>query len=171
MQRFQGYRSDLPRGELPINRIHISRCSLRRITRSAECIDVGHQSWWVDRERIQKSLFTSHPKSTAVTLKTFSTPIIESSFIATEIKRMIAYSGGVLGYDDFAILRKLDCLHLEQGWSTVRYNALSRTIESTLQKDSIPNKIVGGHKFFERLEVKDLLAYLQLAENPGFNVS
>jgi DNA helicase-2/ATP-dependent DNA helicase PcrA len=54
---------------------------------------------------------------------------------------------------------------------SVRYNALSRTIESTLQKDSIPNKIVGGHKFFERLEVKDLLAYLQLAENPGFNVS
>lgn len=53
----------------------------------------------------------------------------------------------------------------------MRYNALSRTIESTLQKDSIPNKIVGGHKFFERLEVKDLLAYLQLAENPGFNVS
>jgi DNA helicase-2/ATP-dependent DNA helicase PcrA len=52
----------------------------------------------------------------------------------------------------------------------VRYNALSRTIESALQKDSIPNKIVGGHKFFERLEVKDLLAYLQLTENPGFNV-
>jgi DNA helicase-2/ATP-dependent DNA helicase PcrA len=59
-------------------------------------------------------------------------------------------------------LDKLTCL--------VRYNALSRTIESALQKDSIPNKIVGGHKFFERLEVKDLLAYLQLTENPGFNV-
>jgi len=86
---------------------------------------------------------------------------------------MIAYSGGVLGYDDFAILRKpaypfKDCHEAD---SPVRYNALSRTIESTLQKDSIPNKIVGGHKFFERLEVKDLLAYLQLAENPGFNVS
>ena len=53
----------------------------------------------------------------------------------------------------------------------VRYNALSRVLESALQKDSIPNRIVGGHKFFERLEVKDLLAYLQLAENPGFTVS
>ena len=60
-----------------------------------------------DRERIQKNLFTSHPQSTAVTLKPFSTPIIESSFIATEIKRLIAYSGGTLGYDDFAILCKL----------------------------------------------------------------
>ena len=52
----------------------------------------------------------------------------------------------------------------------VRYNALSRNIESALQKDSIPNRIVGGHKFFERMEIKDLLAYLQLAENSGFTV-
>lgn len=54
---------------------------------------------------------------------------------------------------------------------TVRYNALSRAIESALQKDSVPNRIVGGHKFFERMEIKDLLAYLQLAENPNFTVS
>lgn len=44
-------------------------------------------------------------------------------------------------------------------------------LESALQKDSIPNRIVGGHKFFERMEIKDLLAYLQLAENPNFTVS
>ncbi|WRT65721.1 uncharacterized protein IL334_002669 [Kwoniella shivajii] len=107
-----------------------------------------------DRARIQKNLFTSHPRSTPVTLKVFSTPVIEASFIAWEIKRLIAYSGGTLNYGDFAIL--------------LRYNALSRVIESALQKDSIPNRIVGGHKFFERMEVKDLLAYLQLADNPGF---
>ncbi|WWC60335.1 uncharacterized protein I303_102906 [Kwoniella dejecticola CBS 10117] len=107
-----------------------------------------------DRERIPKNLFTSHPRSTPATLKVFSTPVIEASFIAWEIKRLIAYSGGTLNYGDFAIL--------------LRYNALSRVIESTLQKDSIPNRIVGGHKFFERMEVKDLLAYLQLADNPDF---
>ncbi|KAK8861601.1 hypothetical protein IAR55_002424 [Kwoniella newhampshirensis] len=107
-----------------------------------------------DRDRIKKNLYTSHPKSTPVTQKVFSTPVIEASFIAWEIKRLIAYSGGVLGYDDFAIL--------------LRYNALSRVIESALQKDSIPNRIVGGHKFFERMEIKDLLAYLQLADNQGF---
>ncbi|WVF65803.1 hypothetical protein IAT40_000540 [Kwoniella sp. CBS 6097] len=107
-----------------------------------------------DRSRIQKNLYTSHPRSTPVTLKVFSTPVIEASFIATEIKRLIAYSGGILKYDDFAIL--------------LRYNALSRVLESALQKDSIPNRIVGGHKFFERMEIKDLLAYLQLADNPGF---
>lgn len=53
----------------------------------------------------------------------------------------------------------------------VRYNALSRVLEAALQKESIPNRIVGGHKFFERMEIKDLLAYLQLAENPDFTVS
>lgn len=36
----------------------------------------------------------------------------------------------------------------------VRFNALSRLIESALQKEGIPNRILGGHKFFERLEVR-----------------
>lgn len=58
-----------------------------------------------DLNRIPKSLYTSHPTSTPVTLKLFSTPVIEASFISTEIKRLIAYSGNVLNYDDFAILR------------------------------------------------------------------
>ncbi|WVN90725.1 uncharacterized protein L203_105967 [Cryptococcus depauperatus CBS 7841] len=108
-----------------------------------------------DHHRIQKHLYTSHPQSIPVTLKVFESPVIEASFIATEIKRLIAYSGGLIKYDDIAIL--------------LRYNALSRVIESALQKDSIPNRIVGGHKFFERMEIKDLLAYLQLADNPEFN--
>lgn len=90
-----------------------------------------------------------------------------------EIKRLIAYSGNVLRYDDFAILCEfqqiLDAFPADAA-SVVRYNALSRVIESTLQKESVPNRIVGGHKFFERMEIKDLLAYLQLAENPGFTV-
>jgi DNA helicase-2/ATP-dependent DNA helicase PcrA len=80
----------------------------------------------------------------------------------------------VLNYGDFAILRESRLMTMTRHGSddpAVRYNALSRVIESALQKDSIPNRIVGGHKFFERMEIKDLLAYLQLAENPGFAVS
>lgn len=53
----------------------------------------------------------------------------------------------------------------------VRYNALSRILETTLQKAQIPTRLVGGHKFFERLEVKDILAYLQLIDNPQYYVS
>jgi superfamily I DNA/RNA helicase len=54
---------------------------------------------------------------------------------------------------------------------TVRYNALSRPIELELQKQQIPSRLIGGHKFFERVEVKDLLAYLQLVDNPNYYVS
>lgn len=50
----------------------------------------------------------------------------------------------------------------------MRFNALSRTIENALQKEGIPCRILGGHRFFERLEVKDVLAYLQLLDNPAF---
>ncbi|BEI85006.1 hypothetical protein CcaverHIS002_0504070 [Cutaneotrichosporon cavernicola] len=117
-------------------------------------LDASHSIVSQDKARIAKSLYTSHPKSTAVTLKMLATPVVEASFIATEIKRLVAFSGGVLNYDDFAIL--------------LRYNALSRVLESALQKEGIPNRIIGGHKFFERMEIKDLLAYLQLADNPNF---
>lgn len=67
----------------------------------------------------------------------------------------------------------------------VRFNALSRAIEGALQREGIPSRVLSGHKFFERLEVcsipfrdlhdltmfqiKNLLAYLQLVDNPSFN--
>ena len=50
----------------------------------------------------------------------------------------------------------------------VRYNALSRALEAALQRESIPNRVLSGVKFFERLEIKDLLAYLQLIDNPNY---
>jgi hypothetical protein len=39
----------------------------------------------------------------------------------------------------------------------VRFNALSRAIESAFQKEGIPNRVLGGHKFFERVEVRPIL--------------
>jgi UvrD-like helicase C-terminal domain len=50
----------------------------------------------------------------------------------------------------------------------VRYNALSRALEAALQRESVPNRVLSGVKFFERLEVKDLLAYLQVVDNPDY---
>ena len=43
-----------------------------------------------------------------------------------------------------------------RGLVVVRYNALSRVFESALQKEGIPCKILGGHRFFERLEVSSV---------------
>ncbi|KAF4597533.1 hypothetical protein EYR40_007995 [Pleurotus pulmonarius] len=107
-----------------------------------------------DKARLPKSLHTSHPSGCTPSLVSFATDQDEAAFIAHEIKRTAANMGGILKWKDFAVL--------------LRFNALSRVIESALQKSSIPCRILGGHKFFERMEIKDLLAYLQLVDNPQF---
>lgn len=89
-----------------------------------------------DTERIQKSLFTSHPESASVVLRRCNSAPDEATFIAQEIKRAIAHTGNLLNYDDFAVL--------------LRFNALSRNIENAFQKAGIPSRMVGGHKFFDR---------------------
>ncbi|KAJ9105527.1 hypothetical protein QFC21_001898 [Naganishia friedmannii] len=107
------------------------------------------------KKRIQKGLYTAFGSGVPVTLKQTSNGFNEAEYIADEIKRLIAHTGNLLTFDDFAIL--------------LRYNALSRILETTLQKHSIPTRLVGGHKFFERLEVKDVLGYLQLINNPQYH--
>src|SRR5690606_29979245 len=52
-----------------------------------------------------------------------------------------------------------------------RTNAQSRVIEETLIKSDIPYQIVGGIKFYDRKEIKDLLAYLRLLSNPDDDIS
>ncbi|KAG1729658.1 P-loop containing nucleoside triphosphate hydrolase protein, partial [Suillus paluster] len=107
-----------------------------------------------DPSRVAKTLHTSHPPGPRPMLRSFPTEHDEAAFIAWEINRMIAQSGGMLGFGDFAVL--------------LRLHAISRTIESALQKEGIPHRILGGHRFFERTEIKDILAYLQLVDNPQF---
>ncbi|KAI8980111.1 UvrD-helicase-domain-containing protein [Trametes punicea] len=107
-----------------------------------------------DKGRIQKTLHTSHPKGPLPVLRDFPTEQVEAAFVASEIKRLVAYSGGMFNWGDFVIL--------------LRYNSLSRGIESALQKEGIPNRVLAGQKFFERMEIKDVLAYLQLVDNPRF---
>ncbi|KAG6817676.1 hypothetical protein H0H87_005434 [Tephrocybe sp. NHM501043] len=107
-----------------------------------------------DKNRIPKSLHTSHPPGATPLLRSFPAEHAEALFIAIEIKKLIAHMGGSLSWGDVAIL--------------LRFNALSRVIEGTLQKHGIPSRVLGGHKFFERQEVKNILAYLQLVDNPDF---
>ncbi|TFK75216.1 UvrD-helicase-domain-containing protein [Pluteus cervinus] len=108
-----------------------------------------------DKNRIQKSLRTAHPAGITPVLLQLPTEREEGAFTASEIKRLVAYTAGMLRYSDFVIL--------------LRYSALSRTIENALQSQGIPNRVLGGLKFFERQEVKDLLAYLQLVDNPRYD--
>ncbi|EPQ52841.1 UvrD-helicase-domain-containing protein, partial [Gloeophyllum trabeum ATCC 11539] len=107
-----------------------------------------------DHSRIQKTLHTSHPDGCCPVLQCFPSEQDEAACIAREIKRLSASSGGMLGWEDFVIL--------------LRMNSLSRSLESALRKEGIPCRVLKGQKFFERLEIKDLLAYLQVVDNPDF---
>ncbi|GAA5896051.1 hypothetical protein JCM5296_006229 [Sporobolomyces johnsonii] len=108
-----------------------------------------------DTKRINKSLHSSHPTGSSVVLHCAPDPQTEAAFIAASIKHLVAHMGGLITYNDCAVL--------------LRYGALSRSIEVGLQKAGVPSRMVGGHKFFERAEVKDLLSYLQLLSNPSYS--
>lgn len=106
-------------------------------------------------------------------LRSFPTENDEASFIAYEINRMIAQTGGILSYGDFAVLRSF----ISTFWVSrrrrayflsliVRFNALSRMVESALQREHIPNRILGGHKFFERAEVGTMPTNRKLSLTP-----
>ncbi|KAF8322726.1 UvrD-helicase-domain-containing protein [Clavulina sp. PMI_390] len=107
-----------------------------------------------DDKRVAKSLFTSHPKGPTPTLFECYDEWREANAVVQEIRRLMAFGCGKLAYNDFAIL--------------LRFNALSLHLESALRKAGIPCRIMGGHQFFDRAEVKDLIAYLQLVDNADF---
>lgn len=49
--------------------------------------------------------------------------------------------------------------------SLVRFNALSRVLEGALQKEGIPNRVLAGHKFFERMEVRRLCTFVRRTDS------
>lgn len=74
-----------------------------------------------------------------------------ASAIQSEVKT------GTRKYGDYAIL--------------YRINAQSRVFEDAFMKTGVPYKIIGGHKFYERKEIKDIIAYLRVIQNPHDDIS
>lgn len=100
--------------------------------------------------RKEKKLWTAEGSGEHVISFTGEDQNEESYFIAREIKR--AVDRGDADYKDFTIL--------------YRMNALSQNVENALMRMRIPYRVYGGLKFFERKEIKDLVAYLRVFENP-----
>jgi len=98
-----------------------------------------------------KTLWTDNEAGDPVVLYRSLDEADEASFAAGIIQGEVA--GGEAGYDDCAIF--------------YRTNAQSRTLEDSLRRALIPYVIVGGLRFYERKEVKDLLAYLRWIVNPA----
>jgi len=105
--------------------------------------------------RKKKSLWTKNPEGEKIQYCQCATEHEEAMFVAGEIKRQV--SSGERKYRDFAVL--------------YRINAQSRVLEEMLMRESVPYKIVGGLKFYDRKEIKDILAYLRVVQNPADNIS
>jgi len=100
--------------------------------------------------RIPKVCFSEASKGEPISIHSEKTEKDEASYIAGQIQAISASAGK--GFGEFAVL--------------YRTNAQSRALEDALVKARIPYKIYSGTSFFQRLEVKDLLAYFRLAVNP-----
>ncbi|GIW87354.1 MAG: DNA helicase [Isosphaeraceae bacterium] len=102
-----------------------------------------------NRLRKPKRLITENPVGPPVELATYETELEEAQAIAGRIAAMVR--SGERTYRDVAIF--------------VRVSSLTRPIENALRSAQVPYQVVGGLSFYERQEIKDLLAYAQLAVN------
>ena len=108
-----------------------------------------------DVSRPSKPLLPTHCPGTVPVLRRLPSAETEASWIVSEMQRTIGLTGCLLTYSDFAIL--------------LRSASLSRQVESAMGKAGIPYRMVGGQKFFDRLEVKIILDYLRVVSQPNNN--
>lgn len=108
-----------------------------------------------NRERKAKALWTDRKDGAKITYKRLEDEKQEAWWIGSEIERLRAEEG--YDYKDFAIL--------------YRKNAQSRSFEEKFSFRGIPYRVLAGLRYYDRKEIKDVMAYLRLIENPGDNVS
>ncbi len=106
-----------------------------------------------NKNRKGKTLFTRSGAGEKIILKTAMNESDESAYIVDEISKNVR-NGKKLS--DHAIL--------------YRMNAQSRNLEIMLTKNGIPHRIIGGNRFFDRKEIKDIISYFAVINNPADNV-
>ncbi|MEQ6375587.1 DNA helicase PcrA [Bacillaceae bacterium S4-13-56] len=106
-------------------------------------------------ERKPKKLWTENEEGFTIQYHCGGNEQEEGFFIVDQIEKLTREDN--LNYDDIAIL--------------YRTNAQSRAIEDVLMKSNIPYQMVGGTKFYDRKEIKDVLAFLRLISNPNDDIS
>jgi DNA helicase-2/ATP-dependent DNA helicase PcrA len=107
-----------------------------------------------NRGRKGKTLWTENPGGEPISYQRLEDERAEARFVCREIERYVRRGGSL---SDVAVF--------------YRTNAQSRSVEDALVADGIPYHMVGGMRFYERLEIKDLLAYLKVLDNPADEVA
>lgn len=100
-----------------------------------------------------KTLWTENSVGDKIEIHTSDTERDEASFIAQKILEGVEKGRK---YSDFAVL--------------YRMNAQSNAVEQALSRSGVPHRIIGGHRFYDREEIRDLVAYLQVINNPHDDV-
>ena len=103
-----------------------------------------------NRNQIPKEVFSRNAEGEKIQYKPAYSDKEEALIVAKDIKRIKRQDD--CGYDDFAIL--------------YRTNAQSRSFEEEFRKQAIPYRIYGGLSFYQRKEIKDIIAYFRLVANP-----
>ncbi|MFW5994016.1 MAG: ATP-dependent helicase [Halanaerobiaceae bacterium] len=101
--------------------------------------------------RLDKDLWSERGKGDRIEFFEAATDKEEAGFIMEEARKM--NGSGKYSYGDMVVL--------------YRTNAQSRSIEDVLRRNQVPYQIVGGLKFYDRKEIKDIVAYLRLINNPA----
>ena len=118
-------------------------------------LDVAQNVISANRQRKEKRLWTENDIGIPVTVAEAYTEQEEAQGVVSEVERIMAE--GRLKRSDFAVM--------------YRTNAQSRAIEEAFIRFGIPYRLVGGTRFYERREVKDIIAYLRVINNPYDSVS
>ena len=103
-----------------------------------------------NRNQIPKDVFSENAKGEKIQYKPAYSDKEEAAIVAKDVKRIRREDG--CQYSDFAIL--------------YRTNAQSRSFEEEFRKQGIPYRIYGGQSFYQRKEIKDIIAYFRLVANP-----
>lgn len=103
-----------------------------------------------NKNRKSKSLWTENDEGVGINIIKTQTQSDEASFIVNEIKELVENGKN---YNDFALL--------------YRINAQSRTLEEKLVQANIPHRLLGSTRFYDRKEIKDILSYLKVLNNPS----
>ena len=134
-------------------------CSIFRLEQNyrstANILNIAHSIISHNRNRMEKELWTKKPPGEKITFILANDATEEASAITHKIEHEIQKNE--LSFSDFAIL--------------YRTNAQSRAIEEVLKNRGINYVVVGGIRFYERKEIKDVLAYLRILVNPDDGIS
>ncbi|MEE9286212.1 MAG: UvrD-helicase domain-containing protein [Dehalococcoidia bacterium] len=109
----------------------------------------------VNRQRKAKELWTENQQGLPITVADVLDEQAEALYVVDEIDRLVKETGR--SYGDFAVM--------------YRTNAQSRPVEEAFVRYGLPYHLVGATRFYERREVKDVLAYLRLVHNPYDDVN